>query len=378
MTTTPKTSRRHALTTLSLSALGTAVMTWGCLAGSAQAASTAMVLAYTDGQVPQSLTNLKRFHANLSAVGLGSTWSLMANGNINDVGMTKTTQKIISYARSIALPAYPTVSDYDDEYGGFNPDVSHAVLATTTSRTHAVNSLVALAVDGGYAGINLDLEAVSAADGSRYSSFVSELATALHGRSLKLITSVPAKVADADPYDFRGYDYVALGKAVDYLQVMTYDEVGPGWVATGFNNNTWPGPESGLNWQNAVLSYTVSKMSAAKVLSGLPSYGYDFSTGKIVYWSAYNSVIASHSGAQLKRDTVSATPYATWGTVTPQPDGKAWSKKTAQPTLWYDDSQSIQAKAQRVVAYKLGGTSVWAMGYEDANFWAAVNAGLGR
>jgi spore germination protein YaaH len=241
-----------------------------------------------------------------------------------------------------------------------------------------VDNLVDLAVANRFAGINLDLEAVRAADKTLFSTFVGELAVALHNRGLRLIASVPAKVSDAAPVDFRGYDYAALGVSVDFLQVMTYDEVGPGWAATGFNGNVWPGPESGLDWQNAVLTYAVTRVPAAKVLSGLPSYGYDFSTGKVVYWSGYSGVIASHRGAQLSRDAVSATPYASWGLVKPQADGVAWSSKTRQPALWYDDALSLQTKAQRVTAYNLGGTSVWAMGYEDAAFWTAVNTGLGR
>src|SRR5215472_12531854 len=95
---------------------------------------------------------------------------------------------------------------------------------------------------------------------------------------------------------------------------MTYDEVGPGWCTTGYNGNVWPGPVAGLDWATDVLNYTVSRVSPAKILSGIPTYGQDYSTGQSVHWSAYAATIAAHS-ASTQRDSRSSTPYATWGAV---------------------------------------------------------------
>lgn len=345
----------------------------------AGAATTPLILAYADAQVKTSYTNLQAFHADIGALGLGSVYSLTAAGAITTNGMNPTAKKIISYAASIHLPLYPTVSDWDDGYqgGGFNPAVSQGILKTPAARDNAVAALVSLATTNGFAGIDIDLEAVQSADKSNYPLFLTALQSSLHAHGMQLIASVPPKTGDNAPSYLAGYDYAAMGAAVDWFQSMTYDEVGPGWCSTGFNGNVWPGPESGLDWQDAILRYTISRMPAAKVLSGLPSYGYDFSTGLVVYWADYGATLAKHSGAALKRDSKSATPYATWGTVKNEPDGKGWTKKTAQPTLWYDDAQSIQAKVGEVKTLGLGGTSVWAMGYEDAAFWAAVRTGLG-
>lgn len=44
--------------------------------------------------------------------------------------------------------------------------------------------------------------------------------------------------------------------------------------------------------------------------------------------------------------------------------------------LWYDDAASIKTKTALVTRLGLGGTSVWAMGYENAEFWAALQSGL--
>ena len=332
--------------------------------------AASFVLAYTDGQIPQSYTNLQAFYGNLNAVGLGSTYGMTAAGTIDSSGLTATTTSIIAFAKSKMLPLYPTVSDYNNSLGAFDPAISNAMLATSSKRSAASASLVNLAVNNGFAGVNVDFEAVQPGDKTNYSSFLSTLSAALHARGLKLIVSIPPMDADNLPDYLAGYDYAAIGAVTDYFQLMTYDEAGPGWSSS--TSGTWPAPELGLDWLNAKLTYAVSRVSAAKILSGLPSYGYDFSTGNQVYWRDFAP--NAHSGTVLARDTVSATPYARWGSVTQQ--SGAWSTSTAQPVLWYDDTQSITTKTKVVAQYGLGGTSVWAMGYEDANFWSGVAAGL--
>lgn len=346
----------------------------------ASASAASFVLAYTDGQTPQSYTNLQAYYASLSAVGLGSSYAMLANGSIDSSGVTATTNSIITFSKGKSLPLYPTVSDYSNSYGGFDPSVSNGFLASAASRATAVTNLVNLAVSNNFAGIDIDLEAVQPAMKTQMSSFISALATGLHNQGKKLIISIPPMSGDGQPTYLAGYDYAAIGAAVDYFQLMTYDEVGPGWSSS--SSATWPGPELGLDWMKSKLAYAVSRVPSAKVLQGLPTYGYDYSTGAIAYWkgsngvSGYSDIIAAHGATKL-RDSASATPYATWGTVTQQPDGTAWSTATKQPVLWYDDAQSITAKAALVGTYALGGTSVWAMGYEDGGFWSAVAAGLG-
>lgn len=349
------------------------------LAG-AQAVANPFVLAYTDGQDPQSYTNLQSFYTQLSAIGLGSAYGLTASGSIDSSGVTSTTTSIIAYAKGKKLPAYPTVSDYSNDIGGFDPNISNTILKSATNRSNAINNLIKLASANGFAGVDLDFEAVQPSEKANFSAFVSSLASALHGKGMKLIISAPPMTGDGQPSYLAGYDYQALGAAVDYFQLMTYDEVGPGWSSSP--SATWPGPDSGLDWMKTMISYAISRVPASKVLEGLPAYGYDFSTGNQVHWKGYSGqqgfadVIAAHK-ATVYRDATSDTPYANWGKVTQQQDGEAWSASDAQPAMWYDDVASITAKSQLVTQYNLGGTSVWAMAYEDANFWNAVAAGLG-
>jgi spore germination protein YaaH len=344
------------------------------------------ILAYTDGQDPQSYTNLQSFHGSLSAVALGSAYGILADGTLDLSGVTTTTTNIIAYGKSQGLPVYASVSDYSNSIGGFDPDIMQTIDSSATTRNSAIANLVDLAVSNGLAGINLDVEAVgmeangpTAADTRNFTAFVTALATALHAQGLKLIESVPASDGTANYAYVGGYDYAALGAVVDYIQVMTYDEVGPGWSSS--SSGTWPGPCSGLDWMQGILTYAVSQAPAARILLGLPTYGYDFSTGGQQTWAAdktygtqgFSAYIASKSAKSFV-DAGSATPYATWGKVKQQ--SGAFSKKTAQPVLWFDNPTSITTKTRLIGQYALGGAGVWAMGYEDVSFWNALAAGL--
>ncbi|MGE8349303.1 MAG: glycosyl hydrolase family 18 protein [Pseudomonas protegens] len=352
----------------------------GLIAGCTLLLATAVhaepfVLAYTDGQVEASYSNLQAFYRNLSAVGLGSTYGLTVTGQLHQEGMNETTENIIRFAQSKSLPLYPTVSDYNEGIGDFDPAISHSIVNDKTLSAGSIKQLVTLAKEGGFAGINLDFEKVEPRNAKAFSAYVKALGNALHASGKKLIISIPPKSSDREPEYLQGYDYKALGAAVDYFQVMTYDQVGPGWSSGGFHDEVWPGPESGADWQQALLRYAVSRVAPSKVLTGLPAYGQDYSIGNRVHWSAYQEVIAEHRAA-THLDAASATPYATWGPVQSFADGVEWTQERAQPVLWYDDAKSIKTKAALVAKLGLGGTSVWAMGYENAEFWSAVQAGL--
>ena len=358
------------------------------LAAAASTASVAapLVLAYTDDADPQSYTNLQAFHAHLGAVALGNAYALRANGSIDASGVTVNTGHVVAYAKSHALALYATLSDYNNTIQDWDPTISRTIEKNATNRAHAVANLVTLATANGYTGIDLDLEMVgqetngpTVADTANHTAFVTALANALHAQGLTLIQSVPASDGTAAYAYYDGYNYAALGAVSDWMQIMTYDEVGPGWSSSPAG--TWPGPDSGLDWTGRVMTYMTAAMPAGKILLGLPAYGYDFSTGQFQSWAAdanygtlgFTAYITSKKAA-TGTEASSYTPYATWGSVTPQ--SGAWSGAIAQPALWYDNMASITAKAALVPKYQLGGTGIWAMGYEDANFWSAHDAGL--
>ncbi|WP_145960869.1 glycosyl hydrolase family 18 protein [Sphingosinithalassobacter portus] len=281
-------------------------------------------------------------------------YAIDSSGNITG-SMPSAVQQAAS-ANSVDL--YPIISNFDTS--DFSPTIAHAVLVPGAARTHAIDTMVSLSQQTGITGINLDFEAVDKTDRSLLSSFVSDLAIALHQHSRLLIVSVPATDQN-DPNDFwtGAYDYGAIGQSADIVQVMTYDENGP-WGPDG--------PVAGLDWVKASIAYAATEMPLWKINMGIPAYGYDWNltdgTGEQVDYKAIPGMISS-LGATPEWDSASSSPKFYY-----QTGGK-------EHVVWYENAHSIKLKAQYAVSKGVGGVSVWSLGQENNGFWTALaNGGL--
>ncbi|MFI4967852.1 MAG: glycosyl hydrolase family 18 protein [Gammaproteobacteria bacterium] len=252
--------------------------------------------------------------------------------------------------------SYATVSNFGAT--DFDPNIAHGAMVTHRGAT--LQNILVLAKTPGLAGINIDFEGIFPADRDAYSSFVADLATQLHAEGSMLMLSVPAKSVD-DPSDDWSwpFDYAAIGKTADFIQVMTYDEHVPGQGA---------GPVAGLDWMTADLNYSVSQITADKILLGLPAYGYDFdvthNTGVVVEWKD-SAALVSSTGA-----------HPVWDPVTESEHFDYTAGDGSMHQVWYETAQGIQDKVHLAVSLKLVGVSMWALGFENGAFWRAVSAGL--
>ena len=298
-----------------------------------------------------------------------STASVMSSGNpVNAVSMDQydvdangglhgsLTQSVLDYDNQKGRDSYICVSNFG--VTDFDPVIGHGALVTNRETT--VVNLVALAASKHPTGINLDFEGIYPTDRDAYTAFVIELTRALHTAGAKLMLSVPAKVID-DPGDDWSwpYDYKVIGQYADVIQVMTYDEHVPGDV---------PGPVAGSDWMKASLTYAASQITPEKILLGLPAYGYDWDTtdnsGTQVDFKGTTTLLNA-TGAVAQYDETSQSAFFDYTAM----DGHAHE-------VWYDLPKGIQLKAAYVKSMGLGGVSMWALGFENRDFWKAVQAGL--
>lgn len=321
--------------------------------GQAVGGAEPMVLAYYAGY-PNNYAALTAFYRHFNAASI-DYYNITGKGAVVGNG-DPAPGKAIDFLRRKQIPAYGCVSNVKN--GEWSASVAHSVM--TTAIDDAVANLVAFAQANGFAGINLDFEAVDQGDRANLSHFVQVLADALHAQGLRLVVSVPAfSAVDADhPYN-RAFDLASLGKSADHLQLMTYDEAIPGWD---------PGPVSGSDWVEDDLDYATSLVPPAKLLSGLPAYGYDWQAdlrGSQLFWVDTPALLDRYN-VTPKYD---AATHSVHFRYKPK-DG------TGTHTVWTENERSVTMKAGLVKAYGLGGTSVYALGMEDARYWSAVEAGL--
>ncbi|HEY2509725.1 MAG TPA: glycosyl hydrolase family 18 protein, partial [Polyangiaceae bacterium] len=321
---------------------------------------TQVVLAlYTGSQ--DSYDALASFHESLTAVG-EELYTLQNDGTIT--GSDPLGAR--AAANADGLQALATVSNYNPSIGDYDASLAHAAMVTYESAF--VANALKLAQNGGFQGIDLDFEGVAysknvADDRAAYSSLAHDLATALHAAGLQLVLSVPRKTADnaSDTWSYP-YDFAGLAADADALLYMTYDENGP-WDQ--------PGPVAGADWVKSCLTYATSVVSPAKLLLGLPNYGYDWDI------SASNFGAQKYVGTQVAWKDIPALlakPGVTsvWDAPTSSPHFAYVATDGHAHEVWYENVQSIDAKVSLGASFGVGGIAVSALGNEDASFWQAA------
>jgi spore germination protein YaaH len=318
----------------------------------------AVVLGFYTGSA-DSTASLKANHAALSAVS-ADAFSIDAAGRVRGA----VPKAMLSYLKARRLPVYACISNWSESAGGFDRNLVHAILTRPASRKKAIADLRSLVKCSRYSGINIDFENIPVSDRVALTNFVRDLASAIRVHGAKVLVSVPAKKSD-DPSDSwsGAFDYAGLARYAAALQVMTYDQNGS-W-------GTSPGPVAGLEWMRASLQYAVSAVPSAKILMGLPAYGYDWNLTKndpafnaMVAWKDIPALLA-RTGAVPQWDAASCSPYFSYAAE----DGSLHE-------VWYENQRSVEEKTRFVSSLKLRGVSAWALGLDDSSFWTAVKKGL--
>jgi spore germination protein YaaH len=276
---------------------------------------------------------------------------------------------VVAFCKARGIEVYACVSNYrsDPDVEDFDASLAHA--AIVTYRDAVIAGLVSLGQTGGYDGVNVDFENLAYSrdinnDRGAFTAFIHELAAQLHALGLKLAISVPGKTEDSIDDDWSyPFDYAALGEDADLLQLMTYDQHGP-WSE--------PGPVSGADWVEDCVAYAVSLVDPAKLLIGLPAYGYDWDltdsdpaswtySATSFSWADIPGLLAK-PGAVEHWDAASRSPYV------------PYTDRGHRHEVWFENAESLQAKTALIAKYHLAGLSMWSLGQEDAGFWSAVSA----
>src|ERR1700691_4671926 len=162
----------------------------------------------------------------------------------------------------------------------FNKKGFHTLAMNPAAQAIMNDAMIRECKAHGYIGIQFDFENIDWLDRDRLTALVKVSAQALHKAGLQLsIATVP----NAPGYpgqgafakwiytDWRGaYDLAALGKSVDLLCLMTYDQ-----------NTHWtePGPVAGWQWTVDNMKYALPVVPKERLSLGIPLYGYHWYTG---------------------------------------------------------------------------------------------------
>lgn len=230
------------------------------------------------------------------------------------------------------------------------------ILNDPATRSAWLDTMVAATEQYGYDGINLDFEAITAADRNALTAFVAELAARLHARGKLLSQAVSAKTVDVMGHPrSTAFDYVELSKHVDTIFVMAW---GIHWATST------PGAQDDLAWVTSVANYVASLPRKEKFVMGTMLYGMDWPNGG-------GSKANEASGRYFDDIMALSARYGAAPVYSPEKDSwrLSYTDEAGVPhEVWYSDATSV-ANRLKIARDRGLGVGFWRLGQEDTRIW---------
>lgn len=155
-----------------------------------------------------------------------------------------------------------------DKSFSFNNNLISAVVNNLSARRTLKNQIVETVLEKGFEGVDIDFEYIKAEDRDAFVDFVAYIREAINALGYPVSVALAPKTYAGQPgLLYEGKDYPALGKAADYVLLMTYE-----W---GYKYSA-PMAVAPINKIRPVLDYAVSVIPPEKIHLGIPNYGYNW------------------------------------------------------------------------------------------------------
>jgi len=230
----------------------------------------------------------------------------------------------------------------------------NALLGSQSARDTLIANIIRLVKARNADGANIDFESMPAARKTELVQFFSDL-------SSRLKAAVPgAEVSSAMPaVDWsNAWDMPALAPFIDQFFIMCYDYY---WSGASTAGPVSPVQGGGYNVTNTLNWYIGQGIPKAKLLMGVPYYGYDWPVAS----DAQNAPTTGAGNAYIYTSIMNELPNHTrnWSTGFLNP----WYsyQTTSWHQCWYDDVESMTYKYDLANSLDIGGVGMWALGYDD-------------
>ncbi len=290
---------------------------------------------------------------NLNVV--SPTWYELASadGQID----SKASAKYTTWAHARGYEVWALVSN------AFDIEMTHAFLSDSDARMTFIREMISQARTNGYEGINIDFENVYLEDRDALTHFVDTFS--YYAREAGITLSMDVTVMGGSDNWSKCYDHEKLGKLVDFLVIMTYDEH---WASSPIS-----GPVASYDWMLHHMTQLTEIVSAEKLIMGVPFYtrvwreypskeaANEYVTkSTAIGMEAQNALILKYELTPIW-DDVDKLYYATF------------FEENAQVKLWIENARTISSKIQIINTLNLKGVAAWRRGFETLDIWDVFN-----
>jgi spore germination protein YaaH len=240
------------------------------------------------------------------------------------------------------------------------------VLADSDARRHVIDQILAYAYIYKFDGINVDFENLYLSDKENLTQFIRELVPLAH--QMNLAVSIDVGIPGGSEGYSLCYDHEQLGKAADYVMVMTYDQF--------WSTHEQGGSQAQLSWVEANLINTLKLIPNNKLVLGIPAYTRLWkteNTGKVTLDKTLTAdqVVKLIGEKQLtpvweeERDGFISGQYY----IEFKEEGNLYR-------AWIEDDASARLKAKLAAEYDLRGVCIWMMSQTNKSVWEAILEGF--
>jgi spore germination protein YaaH len=234
-----------------------------------------------------------------------------------------------------------------------DPDLTHKVLSNTDSRENIIKQLLAFSSIYNLDGINIDFESLKKETGEYYVQFIRELTPLLKEQGL--VVSVDMYVPSGWT---RHYNRSEVGKVVDYIMIMGYDE--------HWSTSPKSGSVASIGWVEEGIKNTLKEVPNEKVILGIPYYTRLWAEEEVDGEIKVSSKAYGMSrGEKFLKD---AGVEAKWLEDVGQYYGE-YSRGNIVYKIWLEEEKSIEEKVKLVKKYDLAGVAGWKRGLEKKEVW---------
>lgn len=274
------------------------------------------------------------------------------SGNVS----SKVSQNYIDWAKERDYHIWALVSN------AFNIDRTHAFLHSAPARKNFIDRMISEALTYGYEGINVDFENVYLADKDALTHFINELAFEM--RKHDLIVSMDVTIMGGSDNWSKCYDHPFLGKIVDYLVIMTYDEF---WASSPIS-----GPVASYAWVYRSIEQLASVVEPDKLVLGLPFYTRVWretpSTERINAMTTKSTAI----GMEAQKNFIERNQLTPIWDENAKMYYASFIEEGALVKIWIENERTLGHKAQIVNDLGLAGVAAWTRSLGTAEIWETL------
>ena len=255
-------------------------------------------------------------------------------------------------AENAELEVFPLVNNFDPtrSHDVWLPEVA-GMLNSPAARAVFRKELAAFLASDHYRGLTLDFEGFPFSAQSGYRALITELASDLHARGMKLYVALPAHNQD--------YDYGYVAAHADGVILMDYDQHYPDGP---------PGPVAAQSWFTDNLGSALRVMPREKLIVAVGNYGYEWtgdpnhpgrgaSAQTVAVQQAWLTARESEASPELDPDNLN-------------PHYAFVDEASARHDVWFLDAVTALNQMRAAQALGINTFALWRLGSEDRSLWA--------